>query len=178
MLTITWMRDDMPLCDSIRSRVVRAKELARTQQGSDPCHEVLAEYMVLTFPEGHMSEEVGDEFLWLSLMQFIRVLDFVLLIRDDTGLVSVVELNDLSEMGGFSDIGGPIGGLIGEQDIERVSTRLDAGSAAALVLFEDLWAKTLSEVLNRSGALLFEMARVAVPTASWANRERSRAPLD
>ncbi len=108
--------------------------------------------MVLKFPDGYLSEEVGDELLWLSIVQVIRLLDFVLLTKDDAGKVSVVELNELSQMGGFSDIEGSIGGLIGQQDIELVSAGLDGGSAAALMLFEDLWATSLSEALNRSGA--------------------------
>src|SRR5271166_4770789 len=124
----------MPDCESLMSRVVRPKELARTHRRSDGHHERSAEYMVLTFPEGRMNEEVGDELLWLSIMHVIRLLDFILLTKDDAGLVSVAELNELSQMGGFSDIEGPIGGLIGQHDIELVSAGLDAGSAAVLML--------------------------------------------
>lgn len=150
-------------CASLRSRVVRPKELARTQEHCDGHYERPAEYMVLKFPDGYMSEDVGDELLWLSIQQVIRLLDFVLLTKDDAGMVSVLELNELNQMGGFSDIEGPIGGLIGLQDIELVSARLDAGSAAALVLLEDLWSASLSEALNRSGAHVCERAHVACP---------------
>ena len=153
----------MPDCDSLMSRVVRPKEFARTRRRRDGHHERPAEYMVLTFPDGCMNEEVGDELLWLSIMHVIRLLDFILLTKDDSGMVSVAELNELSQMGGFSDIEVPIGGLIGQHDIELVSAGLDTGSAAALMLFEDLWAVSLSEALNRSGALIFEMTRVLSP---------------
>jgi hypothetical protein len=166
------MGDDMPDCDSLRSRVVRPKELAQTQQRSDGHDDRPVEYVVLTFPDGYMSEEVGDELLFLSLMHVIRLLDFVLLTKDDAGMVSVVELNELSQMGGFSDIDGPIGGLIAQQDIELVSAGLDAGSAAAVMLFEDLWATSLSDALNQSGALFLERARVPLPKASWTFVER------
>ena len=114
------------------------------------------EYMVLKFPNGYMSEDVGDEILWLSIMRVIRLLDFVLLTKDDVGMVSMVELNELSQMGGFSDIEGRIRGLIDQQDIDLVSDRLDEGSAAALMIVEDLWATSLSEALNRSGAHFLE----------------------
>lgn len=170
MLTITWIWDDMPDGDSLRSRIVRPKELARTQQSSDGHHDRSVEYVVLTFPDGYMSEEVGDELLWMSIMHLIRLLDFVLLTKSDAGMVSVVELNEVGQMDGFSDIERPIGGLIGLQDIELVSVCLDVGSAAALMLFEDLWAASLSEALDQSGALFFKRAIVAMPKASWTHR--------
>jgi hypothetical protein len=114
------------------------------------------EYMVLGFPDGGMSEEVGDELLWLSITHVIRILDFALVTKDDGARISIVQLNELTQMGGFADLGENGGKLIGQHDIEFVSTGLNAGSSAALVIFEDLWATSLSEALHRSGALLLE----------------------
>ena len=128
---------------------------------------------MLKFPDGCMSEEVGDELLWLSIMRVIRLLDFVLLKKDRTAMVSVVELNELSQMGGFADVEGPIGGLIDQQDIELVSAALDAGSAAALLIFEDLSTSSMAEVLNRNGALLLEKTCVLFPEGSLTLKPHS-----
>ena len=126
--------------------------------------------MVLKFPDGQMSEDVGDEILWLSIMHVIRLLDLVLVTKNDVDMVTVVELNELSQMGGFSDIEGPMERLIGQQDIELVGVWLEVGSAAALMIFEDLWATSLSEALNRSGGLFLERSPVTVPKASLTRR--------
>jgi hypothetical protein len=119
----------------------------------------LVEYMVLEFPNGCMSDEVGDELLWLSITHAIRVLDFALLTKDSSARVSILQVNELSQMGGFADLEDKVGKLISRQDIEFVSARLDAGSSAALLIFEDLWATSLSEALHHSGALPLGRAR-------------------
>jgi hypothetical protein len=118
------------------------------------------EYMILGFPDGYLSDEIGDELAWLSTTSVIRLLDFVLLTKEVSGEVSVAELDELDQMVGFADIDGQLGGLIGQQDIEFVSARLDPGSSAALLLVEDLWATSLSDALDRSGAFLVEGARI------------------
>jgi hypothetical protein len=59
------------------------------------------DYIVLEFPDGFMSEEVGVELLWLAITHVIRVLDFVFLTKDDATRVSILRPNELSQMGGL-----------------------------------------------------------------------------
>lgn len=61
---------------------------------------------------------------------------------------------------GFAAIDGEVGGLIGPDDIDFVASELDSGSAAAVLLVEDLWAASFASALDRSGGVLLEGARI------------------
>lgn len=94
------------------------------------------EYLVVAFPDGNMSDEMAPELADLVDKKVIRILDIV------------------------SEIDGEVGGLIGPDDLEFVASELDPGSAAAVLLVEDLWAAPLAAALDRSGGVLLEGARI------------------
>jgi hypothetical protein len=79
--------------------------------------------------------------------QTIRILDLVFLSKDTSGNVAVIEVDE-------------VGGLIGPEDIGFVGDELDPGSAAAVLLVENLWAASLASALDRSGGFLLEGARI------------------
>ena len=67
---------------------------------------------------------------------------------------------ELADLVGFAEIDGEVGGLIGPDDLDFVASELDPGSAAAVLLIEDLWAAPLAGALDRSGGVLLEGARI------------------
>jgi hypothetical protein len=118
------------------------------------------EYLVVGFPDGTVSDVIAPELAKLVDNQTIRILDLVFLTKDTSGNVAVVEVDELGQLAGFVEIDAEVGGLIGPEDIGFVGEELDAGSAAAVLLVEDLWAAPLAEALNRSGSFLLEGARI------------------
>jgi hypothetical protein len=104
--------------------------------------------------------ETGGNPLALVDNQTIRILDLVFLTKDTSGNVTVVEVDELDQLAGFVQIDAEVGGLIGPEDIGFVGEELDAGSAAAVLLVEDLWAAPLADALDRSGGFLLEGARI------------------
>jgi Family of unknown function (DUF6325) len=118
------------------------------------------EYLVVGFPDGTVSDVIAPELAKLVDNQTIRILDLVFLTKDTSGNVAVVEVDELGQLAGFVEIDAEVGGLIGPEDIGFVGEELDAGSAAAVLLVEDLWAAPLAEALNRSGGFLLEGARI------------------
>jgi hypothetical protein len=89
----------------------------------------------------------------------VRVLDLVFVQRDDEGVVSVVELEELP-LASLGELDGAAGGLFSDEDIERVAARLEPGTSLALVLLEDLWARPLAEALEETGAALITGGRL------------------
>ena len=71
-----------------------------------------------------------------------------------------IEFDELGNLAGFAEIDAEVGGLIGPDDISFVGDELDPGSAAAVLLVEDLWAASLASAVDRSGGLLIEGARI------------------
>ena len=126
------------------------------------------EYLVFAFPDGSVSDEIGAELADLVDKKLIRVLDLVFITKDTSGDVAALEFDELDQAAGFIDIDAEVGGLIGPDDVSFVGAELDPGSAAAVLLVEDLWAAPLSSALHRSGGMLLEGARIPQDLADAA----------
>ena len=107
-----------------------------------------------------MSDEIAPELADLADKKVIRILDLVLVTKDSSGDVAAVEFDELEHLAGFLEIDAEVGGLIGPDDISFVGAELDPGSAAAVLLVEDLWAAPLASALDRCGGTLIEGARI------------------
>jgi Family of unknown function (DUF6325) len=118
------------------------------------------EYLVVAFPGGNVSDEIAPELANLVDKKVIRILDAVFVTKDSSGDVTAAEFDELDNLVGFAEIDAEVGGLIGPDDIDFVGEELDPGSAAAVLLVEDLWAAPLASALDRSGGLLIEGARI------------------
>ena len=118
------------------------------------------EYLVVAFPDGNVSDEIAPELADLADKKVIRILDLVLVTKDSSGDVAAVEFDELEHLAGFLEIDAEVGGLIGPDDISFVGAELDPGSAAAVLLVEDLWAAPLASALDRCGGTLIEGARI------------------
>ena len=118
------------------------------------------EYLVFAFPDGNVSDEIAAELADLVNRNVIRILDAVVVTKDDSGDVVAAEFDELGNLSAFMEIDAEVGGLIGPDDISFVGDELDAGVAAVLLLVEDLWAAPLADALGRGGGLLLEGARI------------------
>jgi hypothetical protein len=118
------------------------------------------EYLVVAFPDGNLSDEIAPELADLVDRKVIRILDIVFVAKESFGDVNVLEFDELGNLVGFAQIDGEVGGLIGPDDLDFVASELDPGSAAAVLLIEDLWAAPLASALERSGGVLLEGARI------------------
>jgi hypothetical protein len=118
------------------------------------------EYLVVGFPDGNVSDDLAPELAKLADNQVIRILDLVFLSKDSAGDVTVTEFDELDQVASFTGIDAEVGGFIGPDDIGFVGEGLDPGSAAAVLLVEDLWAAPLADALERSNGFLLEGARI------------------
>jgi hypothetical protein len=118
------------------------------------------EYLVIAFPDGVVSGEVAPELAALADKNLIRVLDLVFIRKDPSGEITTLEFDELDDLDAFTAIDAEVGGLIGDEDITFIGVDLVPGSAAAVLLVEDLWAAGLAAALDRSGAMLLEGARI------------------
>jgi Family of unknown function (DUF6325) len=118
------------------------------------------EYLVIGFPDGNVNDDIAPELASLVDQQMIRILDIVFIAKDNSGDIRALEFDELDQLAGFAEIDGDVGGLIGPEDVSFVSTELEPGSAAAVLLIEDLWAASLASALDRSGGFLIDGARI------------------
>jgi len=91
----------------------------------------------------------------------LRLLDVVLISKDEDGDVTVTEIDD--ETDGFGDLVIDAIGLAGDEDIAEFSELVPAGASAALFVLELAYARTLANRLDASGAVLLRSERIPAP---------------
>ena len=90
----------------------------------------------------------------------VRILDLIFIGKDADGSVVAFEIDELDALAGFGDLDADVGGLISPEDIEYAAAALEPNSSAALLIWEDLWAKPFAEAVRRADGILLEGARI------------------
>jgi uncharacterized protein DUF6325 len=113
-------------------------------------------YLIVEFPGNKMTGEGLPILVDLVDRGMIRILDLLFATRDDDGSLRVVELRDL-DLDGQIDVAifeGVASGLLDDSDLADAAAAIDPGSSAAILLFENRWARSFTQALRRGGAEL------------------------
>jgi Family of unknown function (DUF6325) len=118
------------------------------------------EYMIVGFPGNQFNGEIAPALADLITSGTIRILDLVFIAKDADGNHVAVEFDEHDALAGFGDLDGDVGGLISHDDIEYAAEALEPDSSAALLIWEDTWAKPLVDAMRASGGVLIEGSRI------------------
>jgi Family of unknown function (DUF6325) len=113
-------------------------------------------YLIVEFPGSKMTGEGLPILVDLVEQGVIRILDLLFATRDEDGSLRVVDLQDL-DLDGQIDVAifeGASSGLLDESDLADAASVIDPGSSAAVLLFENRWARSFTQALRRGGAEL------------------------
>jgi hypothetical protein len=123
------------------------------------------DYLVVAWPPE--SPPTGDAFpLLVDLADrgVVRILDFAFVQKQEDGSIVGLNLGDL-DLDGSPELAvfeGASSGLLSQEDYDEAGNALDAGSAAAIQLYENTWAAPFATALRRSGAQLVAQGRIPV----------------
>ena len=86
--------------------------------------------------------------------------------KDLDGTPHAAELTELAPdvQAVFGAAGVAVNGLLNDEDLITAADSLEPGSSAALIVWEDLWAKRFTEAVRDSAGVLVE--RRTIPTRS------------
>ena len=133
------------------------------------------EYIIVGFPGNKFNGEIAPELAKLVDGGMIRVLDLVFIMKDAKGNVEALEFEDHDDVALFHALDGEVGGFISEEDIEYAAEALEPNSSAALLIWEDLWARPFVDALRNSGAVLLEGSRIPHDLIELAETELTTA---
>ncbi|SCF56657.1 DUF6325 family protein [Streptomyces sp. Ncost-T10-10d] len=123
------------------------------------------DYLVIEFPAGSRMTGEGLPLL-VDLVDrgIIRILDLIFVRKNQDGTVEGVELSEATGDGGdgLAVFEGASSGLLGQDDIDEASTVLEPGSAAGILIYENVWAGPLAAALRRSGGRLVANGRIPI----------------
>jgi hypothetical protein len=122
------------------------------------------DYVVVAFPAGqaNFSGEMASELRALMDSNTVRVLDLLLLTKDEDGSVEASELRDAddSEVGQLRAAEADLAVLLAASDVEEIGGMLEPGSTAAVLVWENVWAAPFGAAVRRSGGQLVTSGRI------------------
>jgi hypothetical protein len=113
-------------------------------------------YLIVEFPGNRMTGEGLPILVDLVDRGLISILDLLFVTRDDDGTLRAVELRDLDSDGDLdlTVFEGASSGLLDDSDLADATSVIEPGSSAAIMLFENRWARSFTQALRRGGAEL------------------------
>lgn len=122
------------------------------------------DYLIVEFPEGqqNFTGEAATELLKLHDSGVIRIMDLVIMIKDEDGAVDAMELSDVPNLGEFARIEADLAETLAADDVATLAEAMAPGSVAAALIYENLWAAPFASALRRSGAQLIADGRIPI----------------
>src|SRR5512132_3676537 len=139
-----------------------ASETVMTERSLDELGPV--DYIVVEFPAGasNFTGEMAKELLALVDSGTIRVIDVLILTKNDDGTVEAKELSDIEELGPLEAVEAQLAELLAAEDVENLAAAMDPGSTAGVLIWENLWATPFASAARRSGGQLIANGRVPI----------------
>jgi hypothetical protein len=120
------------------------------------------DYVVVEFPAGRQqfTGEMAEELARLHSDGTIRVLDVLVLAKNEDGTVEGHELDDLEELTPLEDIELQIAEILAVEDVGYLAEAMEPGSVAGVVVWENRWATPFAAAARRSGGQLVATGRI------------------
>src|SRR4029079_16978958 len=122
------------------------------------------DYIVVEFPAGasHFTGEMASELAALVDAGTIRVLDVLVLQKDDDGNVEALESEDLDELDEFRAIETELAEILAADDVEHLAAAMEPGTVAGVLIWENTWAAPFASAARRSGGQLVASGRIPI----------------
>ena len=120
------------------------------------------DYAIIGFPgnkfRGEIAPAIGD----LVDAGTIRVIDIAFVGKDEDGTTVAMELTELDPevQAGLEKIGIEVGGLFSEDDLMGVAEGLEPNSSAALLIWENVWARKVAQAMRDAGGVMVAFERI------------------
>ena len=122
------------------------------------------DYIVVEFPAGasNFTGEMAEALLALVDSGTIRVIDILILTKNEDGTVDAKEFSDVEELGSLQAVEGQLGELLAADDVVHLAAAMDPGSTAGVLIWENLWAAPFASAARRSGGQLIANGRIPI----------------
>ena len=120
------------------------------------------DYLVVEFPAGasNFTGEMVEELIALVEGGLIRLVDILIMYKDDNGEVEAMELSDLEDLGPLEVLEAELAELLAEDDVANLAVAMEPGSTAGVLIWENLWAAPFASAARRAGGQLIADGRI------------------
>jgi hypothetical protein len=122
------------------------------------------DYLVIEFPAGeqNFTGEAADELAKLAESGIIRILDVLILVKDEDGSVEAMELDETPTVDAIRALEADIAEILAAEDVEFLAAAMEPGSVAGVVVWENRWAAPFAAAARRAGGQLIASGRIPI----------------
>ena len=120
------------------------------------------DFLLLEFQGDRLTGEAGAALLDLVEAGIVRIWDLLVVTKAADGTVSGINIGDLDadHLGSFTAFVGAESGLLSQDDVAEAGGALEAGTYAALIVYENTWAIPFVSAARAAGAEVVAAARI------------------
>jgi hypothetical protein len=120
------------------------------------------DYMIVAFPGNEFKGEIAPALADLVDAGTIRIMDLAFVGKNEAGDTVSFELMELDPevRAGFERAGIEVTGLFSEEDLEAAAEELEPNSSAALLVWENVWAREVAQAMRNAGGELLDFERL------------------
>jgi hypothetical protein len=125
------------------------------------------DYLVVEFPAGaqNFSGEMADELARLSESGAIRILDLLILQKNEDGSVDGVEIDEApgsADVDRLRALETDAAEILAAEDVANLAEAMLPGSVAGVLVWENRWAAPFASATRRSGGQLIATGRIPI----------------
>ena len=122
------------------------------------------DFVIVEFPAGesNFTGEMAEELVRLVDAGIIRLIDVLILAKDEDGTIEALELEDLEDLGPLERLEADLAELLAEEDVVNLAAAMEPGSVAGVLVYENLWAAPFAAAARRAGGQLIANGRIPI----------------
>ncbi len=135
------------------------------------------DYAVLAFPGNQFKGEIAPALADLVEAGTIRLIDAAFVGKDENGEVFTLETTELAPdvQEKLASLNIEVQGLFNDEELLAIGEQLELDSSAAVLVWENVWARTVAQTIRDAGGVLVAFERVPHETVqaarAWALEE-------
>src|SRR5687768_5063177 len=120
------------------------------------------DYAIIAFPGNKFRGEIGPAIAELVENETIRVIDIAFVAKDGDGNAVAMELMELDPevQQALDSVGIEVSGLLNDDDLMDAADGLEANSSAAMIVWENVWARKVAQAMRDAGGELVAFERL------------------
>lgn len=128
------------------------------------------EYALVAFGGDRFTGAIVPALVDLTSRGLVRIVDLAFIRKGSDGSIVTLELEDLAddEVAPFAALEYEIDDLVNADDLLIEAAALVPGTAAAVIVWENLWSKELADAVRAAGGTLVDQGRVDPELAELA----------
>jgi hypothetical protein len=120
------------------------------------------DYFLVGFPGNQFRGEIGPAITELVEAGTVRVIDIAFVGKDADGNAVAMELSELDPdvQAGLEKAGVAASGLFNDDDLMKAAEGLEPNSSAALLVWENVWARKVAQAIRDAGGVPLAFERI------------------